>query len=247
MARGAAQPRPFYLRWLWPALCGVDGDRWRWSARAALVAVCALAWPFTGAWAAVFVPLGLAGVLVNVRCPVLVDLPAMALALGSATVLSVGDSPIAIAASVVLAIAAGATKETAPVFAAAWAWSPWPLVGLLAPAARAILRAPGPDTQPGDTLKYPVRTAYSIHRHQPFAWFVLPWGALVLGLAHPTAQLVVVLGLAYAQLLVAQDLVRLYTWAWPVLASSMFAAVPRAWWLPVVVIHMASPFKGEGW
>lgn len=246
MARGVRQPRPFMFRVLVPYFCQNDPSSWRQCALYSFAALAVLGWWYTGAWAAVLIPFGLAGLTVQTKAPVLVDLPAMALALASACCFRQGWYGPA----VTYALLAGATKETAPLFAAAYAWSPLPLVGLLVPACIAIFRKPGPDTSTGhahEALVHPIKTALATHRGQPFLWFVLPLGVLVLGLAHPTWQVAAVLLLAYGQLIVATDLVRLYVWAWPVLALNTFHVVPRSWWLPLVVLHLASPHRGEGW
>lgn len=247
MAQGHGQPRPFMFRWLAPYLLGTNPRAWRGAAYASAVCISLVAWSYTGAWAALFIPLGLAGVVkVNVRCPVLVDLPAMMYALAAAVCVRDGWWWLGI----VMALLAGATKETAPVFAALWAWSPIPLVGLLVPALTVVFVKPKPYPLGGladEALAHPVRVAWSVHRTQrTFAWWVLPWGVLVLGVAHPTLQVALTLAVAYGQCLVATDLVRMYQWAWPVLALNTFHVVPRAWWPVLVVLHLASPHKGEG-
>lgn len=249
MARGETMPRPFLFRWLAPALLGSNPDaRWSRAARFSFGACCVLGALYCWNVWALLVPFGLAGLTVQVRAPVLVDLHAMALALASA-VLAMNGWWIP---SIFVALIAGFTKETSPIFAAAWAWSPWPLLGLIGPICRAVVK-PGDDVPQcrqglaAEALTHPLRTALHVHRSQPFAWWVLPWGALIVGLASFDLQLAVVLLLAYGQCVVATDLVRLYQWAWPTLALASFDAVPRAWWPVLVVAHLASPHKGEGW
>lgn len=246
MAQGHAQPRPFMFRGYLPRSCGVHPLRWRVTAYLSAVVISIAAVAYTHAWAAAFVPLGLAGVVkVNVRCPVLVDLPAMVYALTAATCAQQGWWYFAIP----FALLAGATKETAPVFAALWAWSPIPLIGLLVPLVTAIFVKPGVYLLGGkadEALAHPIKTAWDTHRRQPFAWWVLPWGVLILGLAHPTWQIAATVAVAYGQCLLATDLVRVYQWCWPVLAAQTFHVVPRGWWLPLVVLHLANPYKGDG-
>lgn len=251
MAAGVAQPRPFNLRWLVPRGCGQSSAWWWWTMRVSFVVSCALAWVYTGAWAAALVPLGLAGMTVYLRAPVLVDLPAQTYALLAAVTMRTHGPWPTIVGAVFISLVSGTCKETAPLFAAAYAWSPWPLLGLCAPLVRAWRSkaepAPTDDSAASRALRAPIRTALEVRRRQPFLWYVLPWGVLVVGLAHMTPQLAVVLALAYGQLLVATDLVRLYQWAWPTLALCTFEAVPRRWWLLLIVLHLASPHKGEGW
>lgn len=246
MAQGHAQPRPFMFRWFWPLTCKANPRVWRVWTWVAAIEVSLLAAFYCHAWAALFVPLGLAGVVkVNVRCPVLVDLPAMMFALAAADAARNGWWILA----VVNAVWAGATKETAPIFAALWAWSPIPLIGLLVPLVTAIVVKPGVYPLGGkadEALAHPVKTAWQTHRRQPFAWWVLPWGVLILGLAHPTWQIAATVLVAYGQCLLATDLVRVYMWCWPVLAAQTFHVVPRGWWLPLVVLHLANPWKGDG-
>ena len=79
----------------------------------------------------------------------------------------------------------------------------------------------------------------------PLIW-IWPWGAGLIALADLSPQLVVVLAVAYAQTVVATDTVRLYQWAWPVVAVATAGVVPLAWLLPLAVLHIASPFKGQG-
>jgi hypothetical protein len=246
MARGHGQPRPFMFRWWLPHVLSDEARSWRAMQYGCAAIVSVYAGFFCHAWAAAFIPLGLAGVVrVNVRCPVLVDLPAMMWALLAAYQMQHGWWFFAI----VSACLAGATKETAPIFAALWAWSPIPLLGLVVPAVTAIVVKPKEYRLGGkadEALAHPFRTAYAEHRHQPIAWWVLPWGVLIFGLAHPTLQVGLTLLFAYGQCLAATDLVRLYQWAWPVLAAQMFHNVSRGWWLPLVVLHLANPYKGDG-
>lgn len=219
-------PRPYSFRWLWPLLC--QRKAWRWQA-ASLAGVAAAAWLMEprAAWLFLWLPM----TALNFRLPVLVDAPAFALALGSAYASSRGWT----AASVALGLAAGASKESAPVFAAAWSLSPWPLVGLL---ATGWWRWPAPPDQMW--LERP----WSSARRDPLDWrrLLLPWGAVLplawAGAAWDRATLAagVALALGYAQCLRSMDDSRLYQWAFP--AVAVLACRAEGWWvLPALALH----------
>lgn len=245
MSAGARVERPYSLRWLAPFVCRTD-IAWIILSHTSVAACAILAIFYAHSWAAAFLVLGLSGVtLFNLRHPILVDAPAMALALGAALAWRAGWWPVALG----LSIAAGATKETGPVFASAWAWSPVLLIGMIAPALRWFVK-PGADviqdeaSEARKDLRRRIvaqRRKYSDPSH-----LILPWGVCVLGLAHPSAQLVVVLLLAYGQLLVATDTVRLFAWAFPVMIAATIHNVSSEWLIPLVAIHVANPFRGPG-
>jgi hypothetical protein len=162
--------------------------------------------------------------------PVGVDLPALALSLWSVALLELGFWP----AAVVLALAAGAVKETSPVFAALWSWNPLLLVGLIAPAVRALVARPALDevTMTPSLLhvhEHPFRSALEAHRARArdgWLWLA-PWGATLAALTRPSWWLVATLVAAHAQLVVATDHVRLvHTAAGPVLALVAAQALP---------------------
>jgi len=187
----------------------------------------------------------LPGIAFSVRHPVLVDAFGMALALGAALMLSV-CWPIAI----VLAFLAGCTRETAPIWAAVYAWNPLLLVGLVPVGVRWLMRS-GPDVlDPKNAwiLEHPIKASIEFHagRWTDPLLMVLPWGGLLAGITAFTVQTLVAVGLGYSQLLVATDAVRLYQWAAPVLALAAVAAVP-AWALPIVALTVIfNPWKGPG-
>jgi hypothetical protein len=188
---------------------------------------------------------GLAGVWqIHRDHPVLVDLPAMAVALLAACCMREGWW----AAAVLLSVLAGTIKETSPVFAALWAWNPVLLAGLIAPAVRHFQKE-GPDVLDAENrwiLDHPIRASIKYHRHLPRALWVLPWGIGLAALAEPSWPLVAVLTVAYAQCVMATDTVRLYQWAWPVVALAAADAIPPAWWIPAIVFHMVNPFASKG-
>lgn len=247
-AAGNRVPRPFHYRWLTGRLCGRSPARWQQMAYVAVVLYGLLLWAYTGAWVAIVVPFGLAGIMFNVRYPVLVDLPAMCAALAAAICVEHGWWPAAIA----LAVVAGCTKETGPVFAALWAWSPIPLVGLAAPAIRHLFWKAGAD-MPADAdaafaLKHPFRAGWQAHAGRLYDWrlWVAPWGPILAGTGPMSVQLAATVTVAYGQCAAATDTVRLYVWAAPVLAANLFDVVPAAWWLPLAAAVVFWPWKGDG-
>lgn len=241
--------RPFHYRWLVPRIVGNSSEtRWRRTTHASLLALLPATWWYVGGWRGVAAALcitGLAGVWkFNWKHPVLVDAPAMLIALLAADCLRHGLWPLAI----LLAIAGGCVRETAPIFAALFGWSPLPLIGLLAPAVR-HLQAEGPDVLDVEArwiLDHPIKASRKYHQGFTIPTFVLPWGIVLIGFGHPTLQLVAVLAFAYGQCLIATDTVRLYMWAWPVLLASAVALVPLAWLPLFVVVSLSNPFASEG-
>lgn len=245
-------PAPFHLRVLIPRLCQDIAGRWQaaaWVGLAAMVAgIIVLAATWQVGVAAALLAASLPMVRFNIEHPVLVDLPALGLATLAAAAWHVGWWP----AAVVLVLLAGATKETAPVFAAIFAWTPWLLIGLVVPLIVRWLRDPGEDVldvHNAWVLAHPI--AASRQYHVGFVRnldprLVAPWGAAVVALAAPSWQLAAVLVVAYAQLLIATDTVRLYQWAAPVVALAAVAAVPWQWWPVLIVVTAFNPLRGDG-
>ncbi len=227
--------RPWWFVWClcWPvAAAGMflwrlgAGDGWQVSAAAT---VLLLALPgFLGPDAVI---------------PVGVDLSASALTLCGCAFWTLGGvhGP---AGALLIFVWAACIKETAPVFAALWLWSPLPLVALVAVAVRALVAKSGPDPL-GERFQHiadhPVRSALEAHAGRwRDAWLmVAPWGVCLLALHSPSWQLVVVLAVAYGQLLVATDTVRLvHHAAGPVMAVAAAQFVPVEWLLLACVVHV---------
>ena len=249
MASGQRIARPFHLRWLIPKVCGKSPTNWRAVQYASLLGLLpAAVWYGGFGWRGLFVALfivGCSGVWkFNWRWPVLVDAPAMLLALTAAASAKHGIWPLA----VVLALACGCVKETSPIFASLWAWSPVLLIGLVSPTLRALWRA-GDDVLDEENawiLEHPIRASVKYHKGIPTWAWVLPWGAGVVALANGSPQLWATLLVAYAQCLVATDSIRLYQWGFPVVAVAAAGAVPLAWLPVLLAVHLVNPFAGEG-
>ena len=242
-ADGLGVPKPFHLRWLLPALCGRnEGAWWRvWLGSWVVLGLGTFGWRLVegDGWrvslAVSVVLLALPGVLgPAVVIPVGVDLPASALTMCGVLAMSTGHLVGVVGGVLVVAVAA-TVKESAPVFAAVWGWSLWPLLALLVVAVRWVLVKPGPDPLGArfqEIADHPVRSAFAARRGRwRDGWLmVAPWGVCVLALRSPSVQVVVALVVAYSLLLVATDTVRLlHHAAGPVLAVAAVHQVPVQW------------------
>lgn len=257
MAKGKGAPRPYHYRWLLPKLMGTEratqlgGDdfqRWGKVIDISLVGMIpAMRW-LTGRWSPGLFMFGLSGVWkLNRQLPVLTDAPAMLAAIVTAGAVKHRRWEVAIASSLV----AGATKESAPVFAALYSSHPLPLIGLVAPLVR-HLQPEGPDVvdDPNDfsheVLVRPFASAWWVRRGKAEDWklWLAPWGALVAGFRGDPRTLLT-LAAAYGQCTRATDSARLYQWAWPVLAENTVDAFGPHW--PVALAaHTFNPWKGDG-
>lgn len=249
---GVPVPRPFHLRWMLPWFCGQDLKTWRivWTISWPLLATGMFAWRLAAgddwriATAAVVLLLALPGILgPTVSIPVQVDLPSTAVTVCGLALFELGH-PAQQAAAVVLFVVAATMRESAPVWAALALWSPWPLLALAAPLIAHRLRAPGPDPispKLQDIADHPFRTALEHHagRWRDGWLMVAPWGACLGALYQPSVQVVVVVAVAYLQLLAATDTVRLlHHAAGPFLAATAAATIPIEWLPLVVALHV---------
>ena len=263
VAAGHPCPPPF--RWrrlqtlLRPWCRGVSPQPPAWSTPFAQAPTAVRIWT-AASWIALAVSSGLVGVYAEqhgvsgllaaglwvslpwfrglVRCPVLTDQVAMMLALAAAV------APWW--ASVPLALLAGRANERAPLFAAVFAWSPLPLIGILAPAW-AWWRAPECRLLPWlkEERYRPWKAMRSYHGGAPLYEFMLPWGAGLVAVGRVSLQLAAALLLGYGQLLVASDRARLFQWGAPVVvvaAASVLGTAPE--WLMWLVVgaHVVSPW-----
>lgn len=255
--KGRPVALPFMLRWLVPRVCGASIRRWRWFTTLHLIALPPLVTIWMQPWVSeggqrVFGGLlvcGLAGVWrIHLRWPVLVDGAAMAWSVGSAILFQQGHWIVGI----LVALVAACIKETAPVFAACYAWNPLALAGLLAPLVRRLFGTVGEDSfgQP-ELLRNPWRASRLYHAGRwfdPFA-MALPWGAGLLALLvtdhRIIPMLVVTVTLAYAQLLIATDTARLYQWAAPPVLLGAAEVIPAHLAVVVLLAHLFNPWAGS--
>lgn len=245
-------PAPFHRRALLPWLCGEDPRRWLIQAWVGYALLLVGTWGLVGGWqgvAAAALVAPLPGILLGIRFPVLVDLGALGMATSAAALWVNGIEW----AAIVLVVLAGAAKESAPVFAGAFAWSPWLLVGLAAPLLIGLIRKPGAMPEMGDEhqwiLDHPIKASRKYHDGMLRSLspaLLLPWGACVVALAAPSWQLAAVLALAYGQLLIATDTVRLYQWAAPTVAIAATQAVEPQWWPVLIALTVFNPLRGDG-
>lgn len=237
-AAGDAVPHPYRLRWLLPLLLGARPDRWAALSIASLATLPAAAWFYFHAMGLSEWPCAFAAALLSalpalrlpLRLPVLLDAPSFtgALLVAAAT----HASPLLACA---LALPLGAMRETAPVFAAVWAWSPWPLVGVV--ACGWWRRSAWPTEA---WLTHPVRAALELRRRVGMdgSVYVRPWGAALAGLCAPSWQLAAALLASHAPLLFAQDTLRLTVWAAPVLVLAAVKVLPL-WAAPLALVVTA--------
>ncbi len=228
-AAGHLVPSPYSRRWLLPKLLGNNPGRWVWLTWISLAltplaaAVYFAAAELSGArfWYATALLCILPGVWRSSwRFPVLIDAPSFLLTLLTAAVAI--RWPIA---TPLLALPLGALRESGPVFAALWAWSPWPLVGL---AAAGWWRKSAPPDQPW--LAHPIREAWKLRR--TMGWdasvYLWPLGPALLGTLEARLQVWLTLVITAAQLALAQDTIRLTAAALPVLVVAAAHVTPSA-------------------
>lgn len=250
--QGKPVARPFNLRWLLPAMCGDDPKLWTviwftsWPVLAAGAFVWAVGmgatWQAAAAAAAFLVALPGVWGPHSVR-PVGVDLPTMAVAIWAAAAFAHGIPVL----GVVLVLIAAMCSEKAPAMVALWAWTPLALVGLLAVAVAWFVCRPAMDEVTAHPVlkrvhDHPFTTAME-HRQQQGGWrnawlMVAPWGVTLAALLNPSPWLIAAVVVAYAQLLVATDVVRLYqAVAGPVVCLAAAQVIPPQWLLLAVVVH----------
>ena len=248
----ANPPSPFHLRPLLPGICGTSGRLWRIATYVGIGLTLASTWAIVGGWqgiAAALILAALPSVRFNATHPVLVDAAALGLTTTAAALWVHGYT---LPALIVVALAA-ATKETSPVFAALFAWTPVLLLALLIPAVLVSLRTPGPDPLNDKhhawILAHPIQASRKYH-HRYLVDFnptlLTPWGGAIAALGAPSLQLLATLAAGYTQLVVATDTVRLYQWAAPTVCIAATTAVPMVWWPLLVLVTLFNPLRGDG-
>jgi hypothetical protein len=225
---GEPQPSPFHRRFhAWPArllmLCTWIG----------FVAIAGM----LGTPMRALLFLTLPGVWMCTVMPTTVDAPSMALAMASGIACSSGHVGIAVAC----ALASGFIHERGPVFAALYAWSAWPLIGLLAVqwwATRASPDHRSPEL--ANRLVGHKSTLATMLAHRPHVDLLNDGGLIwaLRGIVPMAAwlgapmQAWVALGVAFASRLVGTDTARCLMWAAPALLMHM----DPPWW--AVALHV---------
>lgn len=238
-AEGLAVPHPYRLRWLLPRVLGPHPERWRVLTYASLAtlpiaaAIYFLTRGLTGyrvAFAAALLCV-LPGLRLSARFPVLIDAPSFTGALLVAACATAAPWWV----TALLALLLGATRETAPVFAALWAWHPLPLVGLLAVGWWRPAAPPSPD-EPWLSRPYAEAWRERVRVRFDRLVYVAPWGAALAGLCVPSWQMAATVAAAHAQLFAAVDTLRLTVWAGPVLVLGAAQLLPPAAWPLAIVV-----------
>ena len=248
---GAGEPvtRPFHLRWLLPTLLGDSLRRWWivWLGSWIVLAVATGFWAYgsgLAGWqlvAAIAFLVALPGILgPEVSIPVSVDLPATALTIAGVALIATGETINIIIGVGILTVGA-MIRETVPMVAALLAWHPIALVALLAPVVCQIIRTPAATSGVPEwdaITAHPIRAGIAYHagRWRDARLMVLPWGVCLAGLYAPTPRIVAIVLVAYLQLLVATDTVRIVQHvAGPALSLAAAATIPVEW-LPLAII-----------
>ena len=250
---GVRQSRPFYLRWFLPKVLGDSMTAWWavWGMSWPLLAAAMFAWRLAAgdgwqvAAAAAGLLIGLPGILGPEKSiPIQVDLPATALMVTGFALFEVGH-PATIAAGVAVTALAATMRETVPIWAALTLWTLWPLMALIAPLMAWLIIKPA-ETDPlgakfQDIADHPIRAALASHAGQwRDGWLmVASWGVCLAALYAPDWRIVAILVVAYMQLLIATDTVRLLQHAaGPAMAAAASVVIPVEWLLLAVVVHV---------
>lgn len=250
-SQGKRVPIPFAYRWLIPLWASYRDEKFSQWKILTLVSICCqgiLLPVYANDWRAVV----LVGMLPAVwrfqlRHPVLVDAPAMAVALLGATIWVRSPHDAWHVAGVILfALIAGGIRETAPVWMAIYAWSPLPLIGLIAVIPGA-LRARKVDPQADNLwIQHPFETALKFRKGHWLAWQMvcIPWGVLLpIAVLHADVKVWVALAVAHLPWIATSDWNRISAWAAPVLAVAALTWQSDLWPL-LLLIHVFNPYRG---
>ena len=244
-------PSPFHLRPLLPLLCRRDPCRWKIATYLGIALTALGTWALVGGWqgiAAALILASLPSTRYNATHPVLIDAMALGLATCAAAATVHGQPMLA----AILVLLAAATKESAPIFAALFAWNPLLLAGLIVPAIIASLRTPGQDVlndEHAAILAHPIQAGREYHRRfliDGSPALFTPWGGAIVALGAPSLQLFATLAAGYGQLLIATDTTRLYQWAAPVVCIAATTALGPQWWPLLIIATWFNPLRGDG-
>lgn len=243
-----AVPPPFAWRWLLPFLLGTVHNRWRVLTLVAIwVQGGALAWYANDLRAVILVGMLPAVWRFSLRHPVLVDAPGMAVALiGAAMLLHWPADWFTLSQVIVLALVGGAIRETVPVWMAIYAWSPWPLIGLLGILPGVLKARPVDPDRDNIWLTRPAKAALDVRRRHWLSWqmVAVPWGVLLpLGVYMGDYKVWTALAVAHVPWLFTSDWNRIVAWAAPVLAVAALSWQSDLWPL-LLLVHIFNPYRG---
>lgn len=243
-----AVPPPFAYRWLLPFVLGTVHNRWRaFTMFSIWMQGGALAWYANDLRAVILVGMLPAVWRFQLRHPVLVDAPGMAVALiGAAMMMHNPPSWQLTFAVVAYAIFGGCIRETVPIWMAVYCWSPWPLIGLLGVLPGALRARKIDPAQDNPWITRPLKTALDARNRQWLNWqlVAVPWGVLLpLGLWHGDYKVWTALVLSHLPWLITSDWNRIAAWAAPVLAVAALSWHSDLWPL-LLLIHVFNPYRG---
>lgn len=252
MSQGIPMPVPYCLRWLYSFLMPKRASFVTWMNTGAiglwltfpLVYLFGEAHGVNGLWAcALWGALPVIDILWGL--PGLVDHVSWPFGIGTALLFIHGHTEAGIALSLV----GGLLEPRLPVMVAAWAWNPWALTGLVSVAvlSKVVKRGDPGIMEDPEPLRHPWRTGqkYNAVTFRDMRTGLLPWGALLAGLAALTPAVVASLALAYSQLFRATDRARLYMWAAPALIVAALRVIPESLMPVAVLVTWFNPWRGE--
>lgn len=240
MGRRNPAPTPYRYRWLLPRILKANVRAWNVVTGASLVLTCPLIALYGGEAGLVAVCLwvGLPWFRLGVRYPVLTDAPAMML-----TLLALVLIPYSMALAVITVAIAAMMRESAPVYAALFTWNPIFLIGLIPAIVAHFATKKGDIPMGAEWLRNPKKSAWDFHGGKLLdpRLMLLPWGVALAAMLHGQFWVAIpALAVAYGQLLIANDLTRLYQWAAPIVVV-LAAEVITGWAvIPLIALHMCN-------
>ena len=245
--RGESVPVPYSLRPLVPIVCGESWSAWYYVTYlhigllggASYLLGISLGLNVTQAiTVSACIAMSRSFVKMQAYFPALVDAHAHAWAMMIAVVALNGN----IALSMVMAIVGALVSEKVPVFAAIYAWSWAPLIGLFATAVYFIMARHDNSHQGVDYLDKPYETAIQAisERFTNGTWgvyFFAPLGVAWLGILGNSTAAYVALVCAVLPVLRALDYSRLIAWALPLLLVDAVKLTPTPFLPMLPIIH----------
>lgn len=245
--RGESVPVPYSLRPLVPMVCGDSYTMWYYVTYAHIGLL-----GFFSYLLGIYYGLTVAEAITVSACiavsrsfvkmqayyPALVDAHAHAWAMMIAVTAMSGNTALAI----MLAIFGGLINEKTPVFAAIYAWSFTPLVGVLATVVHFILAKHDNSRQGIDWMDRPYETAINaiaarVHDGTWSVYFIAPLGVAWLGIIGNATPAYVALVLSASFVLRAMDYRRLIAWGLPLMLIEAVRFTPAPFLPMLPLIH----------